>query len=155
MSLFVDVIFALLPLLALLLPAVALIVLYAVLAPSMLNKRATNDVCNTDEAMKNYLYKTALSQEEFLSELEHLPVKRKDKLTCSFYPATMRITFATRKVRTPFMIAVHDRGDHRIVHLLKNELSSPRSNIPYYINPFLIEKLGLEPIDYQTYIDQI
>lgn len=152
MSMFFDVVFALIPLLALLIPIVALIVLYAVLAPSIKNRRATNDIPNTDTLMQQYLFKTGMTRDELVSALEHLPVSRKDKLTYSFSSKIMLLTFSYRKQRVSFSVSVCEYDGVCYVHLSGNTSIPPKSKILYYVNPFMVEKLGLEAVDYDSHI---
>ncbi len=155
MSLFFDVIFALLPLFAFVIPVVAMIVLYCVYAPVIKNMQSTGNVRNYDALMQNYLFKTSLSKEALLDRLERLTAAPKDKVTCDFFANTMRIVFHYRKANLSFLVSVYEYEGACYVRLCKNELITGKSPLPYLINPFLIEKAGLEPVDYQTYIDKI
>ena len=155
MSMFFDVIFALLPLLAFVIPVVALIVLYCVYAPAIKCMQSTGNVRNYDAPMQNYLFKTSLSKEQLLDHLERLPATPKDKVTCDFYANTMRMVFHYRAASISFLVSVHEYEGVRYVRLCKNELITGKSPLSYLLNPFLIEKAGLEPVDYQTYIDKI
>ncbi|MBQ7378817.1 MAG: hypothetical protein IJW70_03945 [Clostridia bacterium] len=155
MSLFFDVIFALIPLLALVIPIVAMIVLYSVYAPAIKSMQSTGNVRNYDALMQNYLFKTSLSKEELLDRLERLTATPKDKVTCDFFANTMRMVFHYREANVSFLVSVHEYEGARYVRLCKNELITSKSPLPYLINPFLIEKAGLEPVDYNTYINEI
>ena len=155
MSMFFDVIFALLPLLAFVIPVVALIVLYCVYAPSIKSMQSTGNVHNYDALMHNYLFKTSLSKEQLLDKLERLTAAPKDKVTCEFFATTMNLTFTWHSTRMSFLVSVHEYEGARYVRLCKNKMISEKSALPYLINLFLIEKMGFEPVDYQTYIDKI
>lgn len=155
MSLFFDVVFALVPLLALLFPIVVLLVLYAVLAPAIKSMQSTGNVRNYDALMHNYLFKTSLSKEQLLDKLERLTATPKDKVSCEFFATTMNLTFTWHSTRASFLVSVHEDEGARYVRLCKNEMISEKSALPYLINSFLIEKMGFEAVDYQTYINKI
>lgn len=145
---FMDVIFALLPLALILVPITALIILYLVLAPSLQNEQVSGGTVNYDKLMQDYLFKSELSREELLCRLEHLPVSAKDKIRCSLDRDTMTLTFSHRGVSIPYTLTVQEREDGCTVRLHKNVPTGPKSNIPFYINGFMIEKIGAELLPY-------
>ena len=125
------------------------LVLYFVLAPMLREKRISNNVRNQDALSQEYLFKVNCAKDEFLQKINLSNAD--DVLEFTFDNNTMTITFSKYNANIPYTVFIKEFDGACYIKLKKNALISDRSNIPYQINEFMINKFNAELLPYEQY----
>lgn len=125
------------------------LVLLLIFIPVIRDKKARNGVTNFDTFSKNYSYLLNHSQE---SVLELLSIKNsKDILDYTFDSNAMIIRFEDLNATIDYQLSFYYIDNKTFLKVSRIHLIHDRSNIPYMINRFFIEKIGAEPVDYHYF----
>lgn len=123
--------------------------LYFILAPGFKERKISAGIRNQDTFYQNYLFKINHSKQEFLSRIEISNVT--DLMDYTFDNSTMIITFSKYNAKIPYTVTIKELDNGCYVRLTKNVFIGDRSNIPYYINEFMIKKFDAELLPYEEY----
>jgi hypothetical protein len=125
------------------------IVLFFILKLMFRERKISNGIRNQDTLSQNYLFKINYSKQEFLRRIEISNVT--DSMDYAFDNNTMVITFSKFNAKIPYTVTIKESENGCYIRLIKNGFISDRSNIPYYINEFMIKKFDAELLPYEQY----
>ena len=125
------------------------VVLYFIFAPMFREKKISNNVRNQDIFSQEYLFKVNYTKNEFLQKL-NIP-NAHDVLEFTFDNNTMTITFSKYNAKIPYLVTIKELENGCYIRLTKKVFIGDRSNIPYYINEFMIKKFDAELLPYEEY----
>ena len=125
------------------------IVLFFVLKPMFRERKISNGIRNQDALYANYLFKTNYSKQEFLNLIVISNVT--DLMDYTFDNNTMIITFSKYNAKIPYLVTIKEIENGCYIRLTKKVFIGDRSNIPYYINEFMIKKFDAEILPYEEY----
>ena len=135
--------------LAIVFVALVPIVLFFILSPMFKERKISNGIRNQDALSQNHLFKTNYSKQEFLNRIEISNVT--DLMDYTFDNNTMVITFSKHNAKIPYTVTIKESENGCYIRLTKNGFISDRSNIPHYINEFMIKKFDAELLPYEEY----
>ena len=124
------------------------IVLFLIFKPVLRERKISNGIRNQDAFSQNYLFKINYSKQEFLRRIEISNVT--DSMDYAFDNNTMIITFSKFIAKLPYTVTIKELENGCYIRLTKNVFFG-RSNIPYYINEFMIKKFDAELLPYEEY----
>ena len=127
------------------------VALCVILVPMFREKRISNGINNQDAVSKNYLFKIHGTKQDFLQQMSLPNVD--DVLKYTFDPSSMVITFHQYDTRIPCKIFVKECDNGCYVRLNRCVFMSGKSNIPYYINEFMMKKFDAQLLPYKEYKD--
>ncbi len=125
------------------------VALYVILKPMLKEQKVSSGIRNQDTFWQNYLFKIKLSKQDFLNQIEIPNIT--DTMEYTFDNSTMTITFTKHSAHIPYTIIVKELENGCYIRLTKNVFIGDRSNIPYYINEFMIKKFDAELLPYEEY----
>ena len=125
------------------------IVLFFVLKPMFRELKVSKGIRNQDVLSQNYLFKINYSKQEFLTRIKISNAT--DLMDYTFNDNTMIVTFFKCNAKLPYTVVIKELEDGCYIRLTKNVLIGDRSNIPYYINEFMINKFDVELLPYEEY----
>ena len=125
------------------------IALFLILKPMLRERKISNGIRNQDTLSQNYLFKINYSKQEFLRRIELSNVT--DSMDYAFDNNTMVITFSKFNAEIPYTVTIKESENGCYIRLTKNGFFSERSNIPSYINEFMIKKFDAELLPYEEY----
>ena len=125
------------------------IVLFFILKPMFRERKISNGIRNQDTLSQNYLFKTNYSKQEFLNLIVISNVT--DLMDYTFDNNTMIITFSKYNAKIPYLVTIKELENGCYIRLTKKVFFGDRSNIPYYINEFMIKKFDAELLPYEEY----
>lgn len=120
------------------------IVASIIIVRSMKFKKESNSVVNYDTFMKSFMYKIPLTKAELIQQLSLYNAK--DKLEYDFDAENMSITFKKYNDKLDYKVEISEQEQFCIVRLEKAYVSISNTNIPQYINSFMVNKLNAETI---------
>ncbi len=128
-----------------------LIVLYIIFGPWFRERKISNGIRNQDSLSQDYLFKVNYTKSDFLQKTNIS--NSYDILEYTFDNNTMIITFSKYSAHISYTVFIKEFDNGCYVKLKKNATISYRSNIPFYINEFMIKKFGAELLPYEEYKD--
>ena len=135
--------------LAMVLVALIPVVLFFILKPMFRERKISNGIRNQDAFSQNYLFKINYSKQEFLNRIERSSIT--DLMDYTFDNNTMIITFSKYSAKIPYAVIIKELEGGCYIRLTKSVFLGDRSNIPYYINEFMIKKFDAELLPYEEY----
>ena len=123
--------------------------LYFILAPMFREMKISNNVRNQDTFWQEYLFKVNYTKNKFLQKLNIPNVH--DVLEFTFDNNTMTITFSKYNAKIPYTVTIKELENGCYIRLTKKVFIGDRSNIPCYINEFMIKKFDAELLPYEEY----
>ncbi len=131
----------------------SIITLYIILTPGIRAMKISNGIMNQDTFSREYLFKVNYTKNDFLQKINI--ANSDDVLEYNFDNNSMIVTFSKYGAHIPYAVFIKEIADGCYIRLKKNVLIGDRSNIPFYINEFMIKKFSAEPIPYEEYKDII
>ena len=125
------------------------ITLFSILMPMFRERKISGGIRNQDALSQSYLFKINYSKQEFLNRMGLSNVT--DLMDYTFDYHAMMITFLQYNAKIPYTVAVKEFEDGCYIRLTRKGFFSSRSNIPYYINEFMIKKFDAELLPYDEY----
>lgn len=125
------------------------VVLFFILKPMFKERKISSGIRNQDTFSQDYLFKIKHTKQDFLNQIEIPNIT--DAMEYTFDNNTMTITFTKHSARIPYTVIVKELENGCYIRLTKNVLIVDRSNIPCYINEFMIKKFDAELLPYEEY----
>lgn len=125
------------------------LVLLLIFIPMIKDKRVRNGVVNTDTFSRNYYYSLNRSQENVVDLLSQK--SDEDIMQYSFDRVSMIIRFRNLIATIDYQLSFYSIDNKTFLKVSQIQLVYDKSNIPYMINRFFIEKIGAEPVDYHYF----
>ena len=123
--------------------------LFLILKPMLRERKISNGIRNQDTFSQKYLFKVNYTKNEFLQKLNIPNVY--DVLEFTFDNNTMTITFSEYNAKIPYLVTIKELENGCYIRLTKKVFFGDKSNIPYYINEFMIKKFDAELLPYEEY----
>ena len=125
------------------------IALFFILKPMLREREISNGIRNQDVLSQNHLFKINYHKQEFLNRIKIPNVA--DLMDYTFDNNTIVITFSKYNAKIPYTVTIKESENGCYIRLTKNSFISSKSNIPYYINEFMIKKFDAELLPYEEY----
>ncbi|MBQ3330671.1 MAG: hypothetical protein IJG87_05785 [Ruminococcus sp.] len=125
------------------------LVLLIIFVPVIKDKKARNGVTNYDTFSKNYSFVLDCSKEKAIELLLQKSVA--DTLNYSFDQNSMIIQFEHLNAIIEYQLMFYTFENRTFLKVTRIQMIHDKSNIPFMINRFFIEKCGAEPVDYQCF----
>jgi len=125
------------------------IVFLIIFVPVIKDKKARNGVMNYDTFSKNYSYLLNCSQENATDLLSKK--SEKDILNYLFDQNALIIQFEHSGVTVDYQLSFYTIDNKTFMRATKMDLIHDKTNIPFMVNTFFINKIGAEPVDYQLF----
>jgi len=125
------------------------LVLLLIFMPVIKDKKVRNGVVNTDTFSRNYTYVLSRSKEIVIGLLSQK--SDGDIIDYSFDQSTMIIRFRNLIATIDYQLSFYSIDNKTFLKVSQIQLVYDKSNIPYMINRFFIEKIGAEPVDYHYF----
>ncbi len=109
----------------------------------------TGGIINYDSAMKKFVYKINLSNEQVIELLNMRNVL--DELSCTFDLDNSIIRFSEYGSHSDYYFQVQQYDDVSILKLEQVEFIGMQNQIPFKLNPFIVNKLQAEIIPFSQY----
>ena len=126
-----------------------LLVLCFIFYPVYNDKKARNNVMNFDTFSKNFSFVLDCSKEKAIELLLQKSVA--DTLNYSFDQNSMIIQFEHLNAIIEYQLMFYTFENRTFLKVTRIQMIHDKSNIPFIINRFFIEKCGAEPVDYQYF----
>ena len=125
------------------------LVLLLIFIPMIKDKKVRNGVVNTDTFSWNYYYALNRSQENVVDLLSQK--SDEDIMQYSFDRVSMIIRFRNLIATIDYQLSFYSIDNKTFLKVSQIQLIYDKSNIPYMINRFFIEKIGADPVDYHYF----
>lgn len=123
---------------------------FLIFKPVMADRKARNNINNSDTFTRNYCFLLNCSQADALDKLAIRNIY--DPLECALDRDSMTIVFdASLEYKLSFRVV----NNKTYLKVSKSKDPLYRGNIPLMINRFFIEKIGAIPVDYSFYRSHI
>ena len=124
-------------------------VLLLILKPVYNDKKARGKVINFDSFLKNYSFVLDCSQNDAVYLLSKKNAK--DTLNYTFRQSSMIIRFEYLNASIEYQLSFYIIDNKTYLEASQLHFMVEKSNIPFMINRFFIEKIGATPIDYHYF----
>ncbi len=132
--------------------SIGLIVLaFVILVPIIKSQKVSNGIVNQDSFMQNHLFYVKCKKETLIRQL-YLP-SANDTLQYTFDESTMTLTLERWGASIAYTVFIRESDGGCYLRLHKQHLVTHKSDIPYFVNEFVIKKLDAEPLPYEQYKD--
>jgi len=111
--------------------------------------RATGNVVNYDSMMQKYVYKVYMSKENIISTLKEK--NDIDDLSFKFDFEKSIVKISEYGSSREYFFDIKEYDGYSILKLNQVSLFVMSSQIPYKLNPFMVNKLNAEPIPFAQY----
>ena len=128
---------------------VIIIALFVIFKPVIKDKKARKNVKNFDFFTQHYSFLLNCSQNEAIQRLS--TKNTNDILEYSFDNKMLTICFSPLKANIEYQLSFYCIKNTTYLRVSRVKFLYERSNIPYMINSFFIEKIDAKPIDYTTF----
>lgn len=127
-----------------------ILTLYIILKPYFIDKKTRNNIINFDSFMNNYIF---VVNENIQNIIERLSIHNVyDKLEYTFDTEDLTICFKHLTVKLQYQLQfISTTNSCTYLLVSKVYLVHGKSNIPFMINDFFINKLNAQPLDYITF----
>ena len=123
--------------------------LFFVFKPVFNDKKIRNDVRNSDFSMKHYCFLLNCNQQEAINQLSIRNIY--DSLECKLDTNNLTIVFSHLNSSIEHQLSFYVFEDQTYLKVSRVPSVYGRSNIPYKINKFFVEKIGAVPVDYSYF----
>lgn len=125
------------------------LVLLLIFIPVIKDNKARNGVTNFDTFSRNYSYLLNCSQENATDLLSKK--SEKDILNYLFDQNALIIQFEHSGVTVDYQLSFYTIDNKTFMRATKMDLIHDKTNIPFMVNTFFINKIGAEPFDYHYF----
>lgn len=125
------------------------LVLFLIFKPVIADKKARNNVTNTDPLTQHYCFALDCNQTEALDRLSVCNVN--DALEYALDKEYLMIVFSHLGVSIDHQLSFYVVENKTYLKVSRVKLMHSRSNIPLMINRFFVEKIGAVPVDYSYF----
>ncbi len=123
------------------------ITLYAILKPTIDNKKSTSGIINYDAFSRNYVFKVKCDKETILQSLSKKNLY--NKIDSSFNAESQILTLSQYGIaKIDYNIIIREEADGCIIRVKQTPIIYTRTTIPFHVNRFFIANLNAEPIPY-------
>lgn len=126
--------------------------LFVIFKPIIKDKTVRNNVMNSDPSMRHYCFVLNCNQQEAIGQLSIRNVK--DTPECTLDINALIITFSHIGVSIDYQLSFYTIENRTYLKVSRIKRFHNRSNIPFMINSFFINKIGAIPVDY-TYFESV
>ena len=126
------------------------LVLFMILRPVMADKKVRNNVRNFDPLTRHYCFVLDCSQTEALDKLSIRNVY--DSLEYALDKDYLTIVFSHLGASIEHQLSFYVVENKTYLKVSRVRLLHSRSNIPFMINRFFVEKIGAVPVDYSYFV---
>ena len=127
--------------------------LFLVFKPIVADKKARNNVTNSDPLTRHYCFVLDCGETEAIEKLSARNVN--DTLEYTFDTNRSVITFSHLGASIEHQLSFYVVEGKTYLKVSRVKLMHSRSNIPLMINRFFIEKIGAVPVDYSYFVSSI
>ena len=113
------------------------------------HKKVTGGMINYDSTMRKFVYKVNLPGDEMIDLLQKK--NGADELSCTFDFARSVIKFSEYGSSREYYFRVRECDSFSILRLEQVSLVGFQSQVPYKLNPFMIQKLQAELLPFSQY----
>ena len=125
------------------------VVLTLILKPVTADKKARKNVRNCDSLMQRHCFRLKSGREETLEQLSVRNIS--DALKYSIDTGSLTICFTHMNASVAYRLSFYTVDSTTYMMVSRINFLSGKSNIPYLVNRFFIEKIEAEPIDYSAF----
>ena len=134
------------------------IIFFAFLAPLVLaivlpvyknHNKATGGVINYDFFMRKFVFKVNLSKEDIINRLSS--TRSADDLICTVDLENSVIKIAENGSGTNYRFQIREDIGFSVLKLEQTGLLGGQNNVPYKLNPFMVNKLQAEIIPFSEH----
>ena len=127
--------------------------LFLVFKPIMADKKARNNVTNSDQLTQHYCFVLDCGETEAIEKLSARNVN--DTLEYTFDTNRLVIAFSHLGASIEHQLSFYVVEGKTYLKVSRVKLMHGRSNIPLMINRFFIEKIGAVPVDYSCFMSTV
>ena len=125
------------------------LVVFMILKPIIADQKARNNIRNSDLSMQHYCFALDCNQTEALDKLSIRNVY--DCLECALDRDHLSIVFSHLGESIEYQLAFRTVENKTYLRVSRVTFMHGRSNIPWMINRFFVEKIGAVPVDYNYF----
>lgn len=123
--------------------------LFIIFKPIITDKKIRKGIRNSDSLMQHYSFLLYCTQSEAIEQLSYGNVN--DILAYSFDKKSLTIVFERFSTSITCRLSFYNVGGKSYLKVSRMNFLHSRSNIPFLLNRFFIEKIAAEPIDYSAF----
>lgn len=125
------------------------IALYLILKPIKEDWKLRNNVNNSDVFSRHYCYALNCTQQEAIKQLSLRNIH--DALDCSLDENTNMVKLMHLNASIEYQLLFYTIENKTYLKVSRTHILHERSNIPYLVNRFFMEKLDAQPMDHATF----
>lgn len=125
------------------------ITLYLIFKPIMEDRNLRNNVNNSDAFSRHYCYALNCTQQEAIKQLSLRNIH--DALDCSLDENANTVKLMHLNASIEYQLLFYTVENRTYLKVRRAHLLHERSNIPYLVNRFFIEKLDAQPMDHAAF----
>lgn len=127
----------------------SVIMICVILNPYFKDKKVRNGIVNFDTYMRSYVYVLKCGKQDVIKKLSIHSIY--DKPEYLFDDVNLIITFLHLNVKIKYQLYFIENEGRTYLNVYRIKFLHDKSNIPYMINAFWINKINAVPIEYSFF----